>query len=425
MRRSDLAGRGEVLRSGGRWHRVLAAGTLLVILAGCGSGEPEPASGDAAEEPADDAPAATETEQAQESEEAAVETSGPAAYMAADCGGDPAEWDALITAAQEEGSLIVYGPPFSGIRAAVPAAFENRFGISTEFNGQSTSDIAAKIVSEREADVYSGDVVIGGADSLTNVLLANDYLGSIADSFATDAVANPDSWVLGGPQWKDPDEEYILALSEYKTLQIVINTDRVAEGEITGWQDLLDPKWRGEIVVWDPRGSGAGANDVGMLLEHFGEDFIEALYVDQAPVFVRNPNQHVEDLVRGVYSVAISTAHVPVLEALDEGFPIAQIFPDDAPIGRTAGWGLAALLEPRPNPKAGELFVNWIACPEGNKVVNAELRTPSTRTDVSLASYYPQTIELDPTEEYWDTYSYEFITVGKQEAKALIESLVD
>ena len=39
---------------------------------------------------------------------------------------------------------------------------------------------------------------------------------------------------------------------------LVYNTRLVPEGEVTGWADLLDPRWKGRIAFADPTVSGSG-----------------------------------------------------------------------------------------------------------------------------------------------------------------------
>lgn len=338
------------------------------------------------------------------------------------CGGTE-EWDALVAAAKEEERVTVFGPPNPEVRDSVPQAFEEEFGISVEFTGGRTSEIAATVRSERQADVHSTDVVLGGADSIGNVLHEEGFLGSIRDVLVDDSLLADSTWLIGQPPFKDPEGEHILALAEYASPRIALNTDLVADGEITGWQDLLQPKWRGKIVIDDPRTAGGGANDIGLFLEDFDEDFVKRLYVDQQPTFLRDERQEIDGLVRGKYAVGVALSNFSVQEAADDGLPVTEIFADDARPAKTAGWSLVALLDPAPHPNAAALFVNWLACPSGNLAFNSAMGYPSTRADVEVPDV-PEHIVIDSEKEYFDNYDWTFVTEGKEAARLRMVDLI-
>lgn len=347
---------------------------------------------------------------------------GNAAGEAEDCGGSE-EWDRLVTAAQEEGQVVVFGPPNPDVRDALPKAFEEEFGIPVEYAGGRTSEIAAKVRSESQADVHSTDVVIGGADSISNVLYEEGFLGSIRDALVADSLLDDSAWLIGEPPFKDPEGERILALAEYASPRIALNTELVAEGEISGWQDLVQPKWRGKIVIDDPRTAGGGANDIGLLLEEFGEEFVKKLYVDQKPTFLQDDRQEIDGLVKGKYAAGVALSHFSIQEAVDDGLPVKEVFADDAKPAKTAGWGLVSLLDPAPHPEAAALFVNWLACPSGNLAFNSAMDYPSTRADVEVPDV-SEHIVVDPETEYFDNYDWEFVTEGKEAARQRMMDLL-
>src|SRR4051812_16787197 len=80
------------------------------------------------------------------------------------------QWNALLAAAREEGTVAVLGPPTPELRRRLPEAFQQRFGIAVEYTGQPSGDFAARLASERSAGVYSADVVISGSNSMYEVL---------------------------------------------------------------------------------------------------------------------------------------------------------------------------------------------------------------------------------------------------------------
>src|SRR5581483_5718978 len=140
--------RRALLRAG-----VAAAGSAAALgILGCGPGKGEAPTASSAAAPAPVAPAA------------------PAANPA---------WDALVAAAKAEGRLVISGSPSAETRRAVPQAFRDRFGIEVEYLAGASSDLAARLQSERAAGQYTIDGCIAGANTTYGTFVANDWLQPI------------------------------------------------------------------------------------------------------------------------------------------------------------------------------------------------------------------------------------------------------
>src|SRR5579875_3532711 len=148
---------------------------------------------------------------------------GPAASTAPP-GGEPAvsgtaagpEWDALVAAAREEGTVVVLGPPTTELRR-LPEAFQKRFGINLEYTGQASSDFAARLQAERSAGIYSADVVISGSNSMYEVLagrgqVENGVMGMLAPlrpALILPEVLDTAKYRMGKLIFMDPAEQYV------------------------------------------------------------------------------------------------------------------------------------------------------------------------------------------------------------------------
>src|SRR5687768_15666859 len=80
------------------------------------------------------------------------------------------QWNALIAAAKQEGTLVVLGPPTPELRLRLPEAFQQRFGITIEYTGQASGEYGPRLVSERTAGIYTADIVIAGSGSMYEIL---------------------------------------------------------------------------------------------------------------------------------------------------------------------------------------------------------------------------------------------------------------
>jgi iron(III) transport system substrate-binding protein len=379
--------------------KVLAVGAVVALTAAaCGGGDPEEAAGT-------DAPAGAAEEEIS-------------------AGGCLPESDPLVEEARKEGSVVMSGPPDDRVRQILPAAFQDAYGVSLEYKGGRGSELAAKLKEERAAGIYSQDVFVGGGDTMTNVYLKSGWLAPLDDLVPEEALGGSE-WVRGEVPWIDAGH-HILKLSEYVALPYVINTDQVDPEEVASWQDLADPKWRGKIVMGDPRASGGGANDIGMFIETegYGESFVQALYVDQEPVFLEDDRGMVDGLAQGKYLIGLSINQADVDQGISDGLPLEVVMPEDGPHQVTSGYGLLAVADQAPHPKAAQLLASWLACADGNAAWNEAYNTYSTRADVPPPADVPEYQEVKGDVEYFDTYSWEFLTEGKPAAKAKMKELL-
>jgi iron(III) transport system substrate-binding protein len=76
----------------------------------------------------------------------------------------PAEWDKLVAAAKQEGTVVLYGPSGDTLYAALVTRFQKAF---PEIKVQSTMGVGAQLVTrlqaERTAGRYLADVYVNGS----------------------------------------------------------------------------------------------------------------------------------------------------------------------------------------------------------------------------------------------------------------------
>src|SRR5438093_1238980 len=79
-------------------------------------------------------------------------------------------WDELVEAAKKEGKVVVSGPPSAQRRRALPAAFKERFGITLEYLGGRSGDMATRLRAERLAGINTVDLMIAGIQTMATIL---------------------------------------------------------------------------------------------------------------------------------------------------------------------------------------------------------------------------------------------------------------
>lgn len=339
--------------------------------------------------------------------------SAPApAAPAANAGGAPdwqARWDALVAAAKQEGQLVVHGPPTPETRQQVPEAFTRRFGIPVEYNALRTSEIAAKMVTEKQAGLITIDAMLTGLSSYADILYPNGLLADLRSQLILPEVADPAVWTLDlADVFLDPEHSKLLRLFYTATSVVVVNRDYADPTTISSAQDLLRPEFKGKISVEDPTVPGSGANTAAYYYLQRGEEFVRRLYGEQA-VATRDNRQRADWLVRGSQPLALSMNASELDKVLRDGFPIQVIRTlPDSPGTTGSAFGVVGLVEGAPHPNAARVFVNWIASREGVETFTRSERTPGTRKDLDYRQWVPEHSIPVPGVNYTDTYNWDF-----------------
>jgi ABC-type Fe3+ transport system substrate-binding protein len=323
------------------------------------------------------------------------------------------DWEELLSRAKREGKVVVKGPPDPVVRQELPAKFNARFGIVLEYIGARSSETAAKLRSERQAGLYTLDVVLGGAETMSTVLYPEGMLDPLRPALILPEVVDPSKWKAGKLWFIDPEERYIFRLFNDLTAILYLNTAHVKPGEIKTFRDLLDPKWKGKIAAYDPTVPGTGSSTAAFLHALFGEEFVKRLYVDQQPVISRDARQLTDWLARGTYPIALDAREEQVDRLRKEGIPLLTVTQlADAPGAVSGRSGLVALINKAPHPNAAKLFINWIASKEGLDVYARSQLASTTRNDIDESHLSPESVPK-PGVRYFDNYDWEVTVKGK------------
>lgn len=138
------------------------------------------------------------------------------------------------------------------------------------------------------------------------------------------------SWADIDTVFKDPDGCWY-ALGTFSFV-LVGNKKKLAEkgwGMPMSWKDLLDPKWKGQIVAPSPRTSGTAFMLNYSFLQLYGweEGWKYLKGLDNNMAFYTKSGNAPTDLVgRGEYLLGI-TADENVLKRINDGYPIQWVIP--------------------------------------------------------------------------------------------------
>ncbi|MGE5538199.1 MAG: ABC transporter substrate-binding protein [Gemmatimonas sp.] len=343
------------------------------------------------------------------------------------CGGayGATGWDEVVATAQREGKVVVIGPPDSEVRTALPAAFKKRFGITIDYVGGRTNDQIPKLRAERAAGLYTTDVVISGLQTAATVFYPEKMLAPLKPVLMLPEVVDGTKWKRGSPWFVDPEQQYILRISNLVQPSFYINTDKVDLSAFKSGRDLLDPKWRGKIAVEDPTVFGSGATLATRLFLAFGESGLKTLYVDQKPAISRDKRQLTDWLLRGTYPIVLNADEDQVEKMRSEGMPILVVYGlPDLSATLSAQYGMLSLFDQAPHPAAATVFVNWLASKEGMEIWDRARREVPTRNDIDERDFLPDSKIPQPGVEYLDTYGWEFTVTTVEKARLLAKDIL-
>jgi len=376
----------------------LLAGSAGLALAACGG------SGSAASAPA--APASGSTGAKPAGSPAASAATKPAAGGSS-AAGVATTWEGLVAAAKKEGKVVVNGPPDPGARAKLPAAFKAKFGITMEFLGGNSSQLAARIEGERKAGQYTVDASISGSDTMFATFLKNGWLDPLKPSLLLPDTADNAKWKPGSPWFREPTKNTVMQI--FNTVQpfLTLNTQIVPAKDIPNADALLDPKWKGKICAYDPSVNGAGVAIASAAYTAKGADYVTKLYKGQNVVLTRDYSQIADWIAHGSYPIGLAATVNYLQPFIKAGIPIEQPELPDAASALGGGFGDVAVWNKAPHPNAARVFANWIASKEGIEVYAPTQTQVSVRTDVDNR-WAPASIIPKPGIKYLDTYDYAF-----------------
>jgi iron(III) transport system substrate-binding protein len=319
---------------------------------------------------------------------AAQPTGGPTAGQAAPTGSQgpdaTREWDQLVEAARREGRIAVIGPGGTDVHTVLTEPFQQKYGIEVEFFGASGREIAPRIAAERAAGQYLWDVVVHGTTTLLESLLPLGALDPIDPALALPEVKEGQYWRGGELEILGEGRNFVV-MTPFTRGTLFVNPNQVRPDELKSYKDLLDPKWKGRIVMDDPRGAGPGFATMLFFYQHpeLRPEFIRAL-ARQEPVLLKDYRQEVDAVAQGRYPILLGAADFFVEPLLKQGVPIAIADPRQLREGAdvSPANGNLATFNGAPHPNAAMLYVNWLLSSEGQTAFTRATGYVSARVDV-------------------------------------------
>jgi iron(III) transport system substrate-binding protein len=323
------------------------------------------------------------------SQSTAPTTAGQQAPPQAKPAGATADFESVVQAAKKEGHVYVATYAGSAYRKAMDD-FEAAYpGIKVEQTGfqSSSRDFFPRYFQERQAGLYQWDVIIVPATEVLVQAVPQGAVDPVRPLIVRADALDDKSWTDGFEGgWLDKSKQYSYGITRSRSQTLWINTEQIKEGEVKGYKDLLDPKWKGKILAADLRTKGSGFwPGTALRLKTRNDDLIKQLWKDQDPVLSTDARQLTEFMVRGVYPIgvgAISKAILLDFLAQGQGKNLKAIPSVELDYLNSSNHVLH-FANKAPNPMAARVLVNWLLSREGSATYSKNVQDNARRADVA------------------------------------------
>ncbi|MBK3745565.1 ABC transporter substrate-binding protein [Paraburkholderia aspalathi] len=216
----------------------------------------------------------------------------------------------------------------------------------------STGDLVARVIAESANPQH--DVIWGVA--VTSLLDPQIY--KTIEPYKSDAVgAIPD-------KFRDKDDKWF-AVTGYMAA-LCVNNERLKSKGLkmpTSWADLLDPSFKGEVVMPNPASSGTGYLQIDSLIQMMGEEkgweFLDKLDKNVAQ-YIKSGSKPCNVASMGEFTVGASF-ELRAIKNIAEGYPITMVIPSEGAGNELEGNALVATSK---HKEAAKKFLDWTASKE-------------------------------------------------------------
>jgi iron(III) transport system substrate-binding protein len=146
----------------------------------------------------------------------------------------------------------------------------------------------------------------------------------------------------------------------------MINTKLLKPSEYpTSWADLINPKYKKEIILANPALSGSAYAQLYMVYKLYGDEFVKKLAKNAT--FTASSTVGPESVARGEYAITV-TGEGNIAKYIGEGAPVIYIYPKD---GTGARFDASGIIANGPNPKSAEIFMDFVTSMDAYKIILA------------------------------------------------------
>lgn len=280
--------------------------------------------------------------------------------------------------AQENMNLVLYSSMTENDLTVLTGLLEENIpGIEIEIVNGSAGELTTRIASE--AGNPQGDMMWGGLDSADgdkNSAIFEHWLSDYEDDLAE--------------AYRSPNGFY--NMDHLSTAAFAVNPTLAAElgVDIQGYEDLLDPRLKGKIIMSDPTSSSSAWNNISNIMAVYGNDSDKSWEVirgllENDIVIAGSSSAAFKSVEDGEYVVGL-TYEDGVASMLKSGASnLKLVYPKE---GASASVFGTAVIEGAPNAALAKKVINYIMSPEGQVAFGEAVATVRMTTSETVTSAF-------------------------------------
>jgi iron(III) transport system substrate-binding protein len=302
------------------------------------------------------------------------------------------DWEKVVAGAKKEGEVRLWGDQ-EITHPDIVAAFAKEYPFikAVTVSGR-VGELMPRIIAVRSAGKYLADLNRGGLGgrSFFDFHRAG-VLDPIKPVLILPEVVDGSKWLNGEHYYADTEKQFVFMYEgSVAGVGLHYNTNLVDIKEFKSYWDLLNPKWKGKLLLYERIGVGSPSVVRFYHNSQLGPDFLRRLLSETGLTVSQDRRQSSDWLAAGKFPICIDCGDTD--RAKQQGLPV-----DEFPHGNlkeasyeisTSGNSGLALINNAPHPNAARLFVNWFLSREGQTVwqtvMNTKVLEPSDsmRTDI-------------------------------------------
>lgn len=258
--------------------------------------------------------------------------------------------DAVCRSAVSDPTLTWYSSQEETRNQAAIVAFHKQYpAVKVESLRLVTGRLAARYAAERSAGVNNAGLITLGDPIFIAQGQKSGWFVDFAQSDMPALAKLDPRWFVHGA-----------ATSTISMLGIAYNKDLVGKDAPKTWTDLLDPKWKGRLLLGDPRSVPSYMALARIWREKYGDDFLTKLAA-QKPTWVPSVVPVTQQLAAGEVPIVAPNVLSVVTPLKTEGAPIDLVVPDTT----TGNEFVVLISKGTASPNAAWCLYNFLFTPEG------------------------------------------------------------
>ena len=283
--------------------------------------------------------------------------------------------DVSAFAPGEEERLVIYTSHKEEVYGPIVKEFQQRTGIWVEVVTGGSNELLERIALESEKPVC--DLMFGGG------------VESLAAYEGCFEPCTPEG--VEFLRGVGLSEDNLWTPFSSLPLVLIYNTRLVSEDEISGWADLLNPRWKGRIAFTDPTVSGSSytaALTLFSCIEGDDWDILARLVENLDGGALSDSGDVVESVRSGSRYIGVTLEETALKWRVPE---VGIVYPAE---GTSAVPDGCALIKGARHPENARAFLDFVLSRDVQELLVSDLSRRSVRTDVHAPEDLPSEAEL-------------------------------